>query len=205
MRRLPAHQRRAELVDAAARVIARDGLAAASVRAIVAEADMPLGALHSVFTSREELLRTLIADIATTERQTVLNALESLQPTSIADMVRTGLDTYLTLMEQHPERELAVAELSLHGARHDPELAAAQWESYYAAAAESLERGAQLCGAVWTRPVDEIAQSLICTLDGITLSWLATRDGAALRRHIEFLAVSFAALARPADDVTASR
>lgn len=198
MRRLSFAQRRAELIEAAVRVIARDGLAAASTRAIVTEAGMPLGALHYVFESREELLRALITEIAEAERAAVLSELDTSAVESVEDMMRAGLETYLRLLVRNPERELAVVELSLHGARHDPRLAAEQWESYFAQAAESLERGASLCGAVWIQPVDQIARSLISVLDGLTLTWLATRDEAGLRRHIGFLAKSFAALAVPA-------
>ena len=200
MRRMPLDQRRAEIIDAAVRVIARDGLAEASTRAIVAEADMPLGSLHYVFESREELLRTLITEIATQERAAILSALETGVPASVENLVRTGLETYLRMLEANPEQELAVAELSLHGARHDPELAMTQWETYFAVAAESLERGAELCHVAWTLPVNEIAKSLISVLDGLTLTWLGTRDSASMRRHIDFLAHAFAGLAVPTGD-----
>lgn len=197
MRRMPVEQRRSELLRAAAHVIARDGLAAASVRAIVAEAGMPLGALHSVFSSRDELLRALIFEIARSERVAVLKALDTQESTDLETMLRTGLETYLELLEQDSERELAVAELSLHEARHDLELAREQWASYFCVAAEGLQRAAQLCNARWSEPVEEIAQSLISVLDGLTLTWLTTRDTAAARRHIAFAARSFAALALP--------
>lgn len=198
MRRMPVEQRRSELLRAAAHVIARDGLAAASVRAIVAEANMPLGALHSVFASRDELLRALIFEIARAERTAVLGALDAQESASLETLLRTGLETYLELLEQDPERELAVAELSLHGARHDLALAREQWASYFGVAAEGLQRAAHLCEAQWSEPVEEIAQSLISVLDGLTLTWLTTRDTAAAKRHIAFVAGSFAALAVPA-------
>lgn len=56
MSRLPVPQRRAALIEAALRVIARDGLAAATTRAIAAEAGMSLASLHYAFTSRDELI-----------------------------------------------------------------------------------------------------------------------------------------------------
>lgn len=195
MRRIPFEQRQSELVDAAVRVIARDGLAAASARAIVAEAGMPLGAFNYVFESRDNLLRTLISQIASAERTAVLSVIEAQPQPTVEAMLRAGLGTYLAMLEQAPERELAVAELSLHGARHDRALVAEQWNSYFETAAESLQRGAELCGVTWMQPVDEIARSLISVLDGLTLTWLTTRDSVAARRHIDFLARSFAALA----------
>ncbi len=60
MPRLPAEVRRAALVEAALRVMARDGLAAGTTRAIVAEAGMSLASFHYAFASRDELLRELV-------------------------------------------------------------------------------------------------------------------------------------------------
>lgn len=203
MRRMSFEQRRSELIAAAARVIARDGLDATSSRAIVAEADMPLGALHYVFDSREDLLRALIAEVAEAERTTILSVLDGCSGSGIEDMMRAALHTYVRLMRQNPDRELAVAELSLHGVRHNPERAKQQWETYFAQATESLERGADMCGAVWTRPVEQIAHSLVSCMDGLTLTWLITRDEDAISQHIDFLAHSFAVLSVPADSVVA--
>jgi AcrR family transcriptional regulator len=50
-------ERRAELADAAARVIARSGLAGASLREVAAEAGWTTGALTHYFTDKRELLR----------------------------------------------------------------------------------------------------------------------------------------------------
>ena len=60
MTRIPAPERRAALARAARTVIARDGLQAATTRAIVAEADMPLASFHYAFASRDELLAELV-------------------------------------------------------------------------------------------------------------------------------------------------
>ncbi|MCH1882391.1 TetR family transcriptional regulator [Agrococcus sp. ARC_14] len=56
MARKPAEVRRKDLVEAGLRVIAREGMHAATVRAIVAEADVPLATFHYVFESRDEMI-----------------------------------------------------------------------------------------------------------------------------------------------------
>lgn len=198
MRRLPFEQRRSELVEAAIHVIAREGLAAASARAIVAEAQMPLGALHYIFESRDGMLKTLITEVATGQRNVILSDLETetmSKAETLEEVVSGGLQIYLSMLEQCPERELAVLELSSHGIRHSPELAAQQWESYQEVAIEALEKAAALCATSWSLPPKQIAKFLISALDGITLSWLATRDSAAMREYIDFLAKAFAGLA----------
>ncbi|MFP3394334.1 TetR family transcriptional regulator, partial [Brevibacillus sp. SIMBA_076] len=60
MTRIPVADRRMALVQAALRLIARDGVAAATTRRIVAEAGMPLASFHYVFSSRDELMGELI-------------------------------------------------------------------------------------------------------------------------------------------------
>ena len=52
-------QVRQHLLDAAWRVVGRDGVEAATTRAILDEADMSAGALYSYFPSKDELLKVL--------------------------------------------------------------------------------------------------------------------------------------------------
>ena len=53
---------RRRLLDAARRVVLRDGAAQVTTRAIVEEADLSAGALYTYFASKEELLRELAAE-----------------------------------------------------------------------------------------------------------------------------------------------
>lgn len=195
MRRLSVQQRRDELIDAAIRVIAREGLAAATTRAIVAEADMPLGAFHYAFTSRDDLLAHVVERVTDEERLAAWLSADS--GGDIRHILAQGMDAYLRLLESDPGRELALLEVALHAQRHDPEAARWQWRTYLRATSSSLEHAARLAGVRWNAPVEEIAHSLISALDGLTLSWLGARDSAAARRHIDFLATAFAALATP--------
>jgi AcrR family transcriptional regulator len=59
-RRPDADGRRAELVEAAGRVVARDGIAAATTRRIAEEAGLPQGLVHYWFASKDELLEEVI-------------------------------------------------------------------------------------------------------------------------------------------------
>lgn len=59
-RKRAADGRRAELVEAAGRVVARDGVAAATTRRIAEEAGLPHGLVHYWFASKDELLEEVI-------------------------------------------------------------------------------------------------------------------------------------------------
>lgn len=200
MRRIPTEQRRQELIAAAIRVISRDGVAAATTRAIVAEAGMPLGAFHYVFGSRDELIAAVIQTVTDGERVAAeIRSLEPGSPLTPEAVVLRGLNGYIDLLRDDPGRELALLELALVAVRHDGGTSmSAQYATYYRAAAGSLRYAAQLTGAEWTTPVEELARHLVTVIDGITTTWLADRDTAAARRTAAFAAAALAAHAGPA-------
>ncbi|AFA75674.1 putative transcriptional regulator, TetR family [Gordonia polyisoprenivorans VH2] len=201
MRRMTFDERRAELIDAAIRVIARDGLAAATTRAIVGEAGMPQGALFYIFSSREALISAVIEEITSAERLGALLSVELTDPgTGLTDVLTAAMDAYLRLLESDPRREIALLEVATHAMRHDPEAGRRQWEVYRSAVADALRFIADTMSLRWTMPTDELAHIVTSSLDGLTLSWLTDHDSEAARRHIAVLATTFAAMAAPADD-----
>ncbi|MGY1725401.1 TetR/AcrR family transcriptional regulator [Geodermatophilus sp. SYSU D01062] len=185
MPRLPAAQRRAALVEAALRVMARDGLAAGTTRAVVAEAGMPLAAFHYAFASRDELLRELVARVVGRE---LAAATAGLDPAAgLAGCLRAAAAGYLDHLEREPGAEALMLELTLHAVR-DPALrpvAAEQYRAYTAAATRLLEEAAAATGATWRRPVPELARLLVTVVDGATTTWLVDRDTAATRAVLD--------------------
>ncbi|WP_419819333.1 TetR/AcrR family transcriptional regulator [Glaciibacter flavus] len=185
MARIPAPERRAALVQAAVRVIARGGVAAATTRAIVAEAGMSLASFHYAFTSQAELMREVVAWVVAGEQLAVLP--EDIPEGGLRDVLHAGLQRYLELLRENPTREQAVNELALYALR-TPELqdlAREQYDRYHALAAEALVVAAQRTGSIWNRPITEVARMLIALTDGLTLSWLVDRDDAAADRLID--------------------
>ena len=77
MNRIPADQRRALLVQAALRVIAKQGVSGATTRAIVAEAGMSLASFHYAFRSHDEMMRELVAYVVDAESMASFAALRS--------------------------------------------------------------------------------------------------------------------------------
>ena len=92
--RLALADRRAALVGAAVRVIARSGLAAATTRAIVAEAGMPLGSFHYAFDSRDDLIEAVIETVTAQEHDAALAALPGTAhpDADLTTILRHGLD-----------------------------------------------------------------------------------------------------------------
>jgi AcrR family transcriptional regulator len=107
MARVPVPTRREALIEAALRVMERDGLTAGTTRAIVAEAGMSLASFHYAFASREELLRELVQRVVGQEQlllELTLLAVRRPDLRSIAgDQYRAYLDAATQLLEQAAE------------------------------------------------------------------------------------------------------
>ena len=199
MTRMSAADRRLKLLDAAFRVIAAEGVGGATTRAIVAEADMSLASFHYAFTSRDEMMRELIAHVI--ENQ-ALAAFESLRfGSDLRTAVRDGLQAFFEVVVADPAREQTMFELMQYSLR-TPELAGLpreQYSGYRFAVSGLLETAAADTGMRWLLPLDDVARMVVTLTDGITLAWLADRDTAAASRVIEFAATSIASLAQPVD------
>lgn len=195
MTRLSSAQRRDALVQAALRVIERDGVHGATTRAIVAEAGMPLASFHYAFRSRDEMIRELVAFVVENEG---LAAVASLRAGSdIRTVVRAGLQAYFDLVVSDPNREQAMFEL-LHYSLRTAELSdlpRVQYENYHRIATEVLQAGAAQAGVSWRIPLGQLSRLLVTLTDGITLAWLADRDDAAAAITMDFAADTIAAFA----------
>jgi AcrR family transcriptional regulator len=197
MARIAAADRRARLAEAALTVAAREGLAAASTRAIVAEAGMPLASFHYAVPSRDELLRDVVGLVVTQEGEAAGALLGD--AADVPGALRDALGGYLDLVRRDPGREQAMFELTQHALRTPglDDLPAEQYARYHDVAAALLEAGAERLGIGWAAPVADLARLLVSLTDGITLSWLAERDDEATERALDLAAVALAAFAVP--------
>ncbi|WP_394552652.1 TetR/AcrR family transcriptional regulator [Agromyces sp. MMS24-JH15] len=207
MTRIPAAERRAALVEAAIRVVAREGIAHATTRAIVAEAGMSLASFHYAFDSRDALIDEVIRTVVAREQQAVVpgpadfgDFAELGHGVGLRDLLEAGLLRYLDHLRVEPARELAMLELTLYALR-SPErhpLAVMQYARYAELAAEALEIAAAASGARWRIPVAEVAHTLVAFTDGLTTTWLVGRDEVAARRVVAAAADALSRMADPA-------
>ncbi|MCU1613986.1 MAG: Transcriptional regulator, TetR family [Frankiales bacterium] len=185
MARIPAPTRREALIEAALRVMERNGLTAGTTRAIVAEAGMSLASFHYAFGSREELLRELVQRVVGRE---LSSATAGWHPgDGLAACLRAAATGYLDHLEREPGQEQLMLELTLLAVRR-PDLqpiARDQYRAYLAAASTLLDRAAAVTGARWRRPVPELARLLVTLVDGATTTWLVDRDTPGTRAVLE--------------------
>ncbi|MCL1869941.1 MAG: TetR family transcriptional regulator [Promicromonosporaceae bacterium] len=191
--RLSAVERRRLLVAAALRVMRRDGVSAATTRAICAEAGMPHGAFHYCFHGKKDLYAALLA----TEVEVDLDELwAGIEPgASAEESIRMLLLAYWTAIEAAPDAQLVLYELGDLALR-DPELQdLAQWEQRVAVekATEAVSRLAAESGFILPRDPRAVAELVTSTLDGVARAWLRHRDDERARATLTDLAGLLAA------------
>ncbi len=198
---MSATDRREALTRAALTVIARDGVHAATTRAITAEAGMPLASFHYAVASRDELLRDVVELVVGSQDAAAFGSLD-LSATDLRGAARAVLGSYLDIVRADPAREQAMFELTQHALR-TPALAdfpPAQYAVYRGLAARLLTAGAARFRVRWDVPVDDLAALAISLTDGATLAWLATRDDDAVERLLDLAADTIAAHAIHLED-----
>jgi AcrR family transcriptional regulator len=180
MVRMSADERRGQLVEAAIRVMARDGVARATTRSIVAEADMPLGVFHYCFRSKQDLLGSVIETITVHSLTPVLEAAAGGVGPDLRSTVRAYLQAYLDHVKAQPAEHMMTYELTQYALREDgfEEVARRQYQHYVQTIEGFLDEVGRGMGLTWAQPVPVVARYLVTLLDGLTLNWLVLGDDA---------------------------
>jgi AcrR family transcriptional regulator len=188
MPRVPANERRAELVQAAIQVATREGLAATTTRRIAQELDISVGIVHYCFRSKEELLHEVIRVIA--EAQVVAARSAIVPGGDVRESVRNAFLGFWRLVEATPDAQLLTYELTswaLRNAETEP-LAREQRASQLAGIVEILDEISAATGASWSLPAGQLARMTLAITDGVTLGWLVDRDTKAAVQALEVFA-----------------
>ncbi len=174
-------QRRAEITEAAARVIARAGIEGATMREVAAEAGCTTGAVTHYFSDRRDLLLTTFQESLARRR--------SLRPpsttTTPAARLRASLEGALPLDEDR-RRHWLVTLTCCTQASSDASIARAQRDAYreFRNHVTTLVEAAALGGGEPTRTT---AERLIAGADGIAIQALFDPASFPPKRQLEAL------------------
>jgi AcrR family transcriptional regulator len=198
-RRQRGHDTREQLLDAAARVVGRDGYAATSTRAVAAEAEVPLSLVHYHFGSRGHLLAAVLE--RENERLLARQRAAFAEPRSLAEHWRAAA-AYLEddVASGYVRRlwELWAAGLS------DPELART-WhsatEGWIELIAATIERWADANRVRLPVPARTVAELVANVYQGMEVSLLAAGgDPTPQRAALEAVGDLIAAFERSATE-----
>lgn len=182
MQRIAVEDRRAALLAAAVRVIARDGMARASTRAVAAEAAMPTASFHYVFASHDAMVEELVGSILAAQTIGIAEAVVA-APT-LRDFAVGALQGWLDRAVADPDAEVALHEI-VGWSRSSPQLqhvAAAVYAEYATAVSAFVEAAGPRFGVRWRIPVADVARFVLVLTDGVAARWLVDRDDTAARR-----------------------
>lgn len=198
MGRMTVAERRDHLVAAALRVAERDGVAAMTMRAIAAEADVSLATLHYCFTSKRELLEGVLTAIVT-ELADAAQAELPEDAGSPGKLLRQGLRRLWEVVEREPGRQQVTYELTQMALRTAGMAGFARWQYdvQYGLTTRHLEAVARAARVEWTLPLPVLSRMLLTVIDGAVLGWLVDRDSASALAALEALADSIGGFSRP--------
>jgi AcrR family transcriptional regulator len=187
---MSAADRREKLVEAAIRVMTREGVVRATTRAIAGEAGMPLGVFHYAFRSKAELMAVVTQTIAQQSKAEIDAATLSGDMDDPYELVVNGLCAYFDHVVANPHEHLVTYELTTTALR-DPELeevAKRQYDYYLVENEKLLGAVAELMGFEFTAPIPVVSRYVFSVMDGLALNWLARGDEDEARQVMELTA-----------------
>lgn len=195
MAHVPAAERRTQLIRAAVELMAREGIAAGSTRAIAAELGVGQAIVHYVFGSKEELYRAVMEQLT----EDLVHQVEQAVPD------RAGFEETLTALahalwqtvRDQPTSHQILNELSLFAVR-TPHLREAL-ESHYRRTLGSTSRliaeAAGRTGQALVQPPKAISRFFLAGFEGLSLQRLAVPDDQAETAALQALVEATTALA----------
>ncbi|MEH0554029.1 TetR/AcrR family transcriptional regulator [Streptomyces sp. B21-101] len=162
--------RRRQMVSATRDVLAREGVARATLRAVAAEAGVPLGTMQYVFRSKEELLRAVIEDVVEEIAQVLKESAEL--DDGLEQAVRKGMRGFWSrLVTGQSDLQLMQYELTTYALRtagHDS-LARWQYQRYCSIVAEWCQEAANNAGETCAVPFARLGRLMVAGVDGLVL------------------------------------
>jgi AcrR family transcriptional regulator len=174
--RISADKRREQFVEAAIRVMSREGLDAATTRRIAEEAGAPKGAFHYLFRDKKELLTAVVAAIALQVEQVLREAVDPSR--GLAAAIDDGLRAFWRHVVSDDGLQLMQYELVIFGRRTPGFEWVATWlyTRYAAAAQEIFSAAAKHEKVPLPIGIDELSRFLVAAVDGLIIQYEVHRD-----------------------------
>lgn len=186
-----------QFVAAARRVMSRQGVAGTTLRAVAAEAEVPLGTLQYVFPSKELLLRAVIEDVIE-EIATVLGETVEINH-GLAHAIRQGLTVFWAqLVTDQINLQMMQFELLNYALRQPglEEMARWQYQRYGDVVARWCETAAGNAGEVSAVPFDRLARIILAGVDGLMMQYACDPDERRARADLDTVIDMVIALAK---------
>ncbi|WP_407444893.1 TetR/AcrR family transcriptional regulator [Rhodococcus sp. (in: high G+C Gram-positive bacteria)] len=221
LNRLPADERRAQLVESALALAEQGGVGAVTVRAVAEKAGVSLGVVHYCFENKEALVIAM-AETLIDQLGEAMNAAFDIPDDGpgpegligLRQLLHAGLTAMWPALEFTAGRQLLTYEITAYSLRHRPagiaptgagspvasgDIAALQYQRMDDHAGRFLLACADRSGTEWIEPVPSLARLALALLDGLVLRWLVDQDNDAVTIELDNLAgiIASRAIERP--------
>jgi AcrR family transcriptional regulator len=174
--RTSAEARREEFVEAAIKVMAREGLDHATTRRIAEEAGAPQGIFHYLFRGKTELLAAVTGAVTQEVEQVLREAVDPRK--GLAAAISDAVQVFWQHVLSDDGLQLMQYELVIY-CRRTPGLewlADWQYARYIAAATEVLGAAAEHDAARSAISLDQLVRFLVAAVDGLVLQYTVHHD-----------------------------
>lgn len=209
LNRLPADERRAQLIESALDLAERGGVGGVTVRAVAENAGVSLGVVHYCFDSKEALVvamgETLVRQLS--EAMHVAFDLPHDGPDpqgarGLRQMLHAGLNAMWPMIEATANRQILTYEITTYSLRQRAaesgsggRIATEQYRIMDSEACRFLTDSADRAGMAWTEPIEDVAKVALAMIDGLVLRWLVDRDSDFIVAELDDMAGIIAARA----------
>lgn len=174
--RISVETRREQFVEAAIKVMSREGLERTTTRRIAQEAGAPQGAFHYAFRDKNELL-TAVVGAVTLEVEKILR--DAIDPTrGLAAAIHDGLTAFWSHVIGDDGLQLMQYELTIFCRRTEGYEWLAEWQyaRYSAAALEVFEAAASYEDQPPGITMTDLTNFMVAAMDGLIIQYEVTHD-----------------------------
>lgn len=180
-------EKRGEILAAAVRVLARDGIAEATTRKIAVEAGVNQAMLRYYFGSKDELLFVVLQEMMRQTRE-IARAAASAQE-DVRAAIAESLKAFWAHVEGAPELQVMQYELTLYALRtpNAAWLARQQYDGYSAVVETLFQEAFAVAQQTPAVPFTALARFVIAGLDGLILQFISDRNTERARADLDHL------------------
>ncbi len=199
-----ATDRRNEILEAAIRVLARDGLAQASTRKLAAEAGINQATLLYYVGSKDKLLLAVLREMMRQTQEIAVAAASD--DMSLREAIACSLRAFWQHVEATPELQVMQYELTLYALRNPDAswLAREQYRGYCEVVEDVLRAACERQGIACAVPADALARFIVGGLDGLILQFVSDQNTTRARYDLEALIAAVISLAEGAAPVSST-
>jgi len=182
--RMSAQARREQLVEAAIKVMSKEGLERTTTRRIAEEAGVPHGGFHYAFRDKNELLTSVVAAVTMGVEHVLRDAVDPSR--GLADAIHDGLHAFWEHVISDDGLQLMQYELTIFCRRTEGFEWLAEWQytRYTTAALEVFTAAAAHDADPPDIDVGELTHFLVAAMDGLVIQYEVSHDTARCERDL---------------------